>query len=136
MYEYAFSDFERRYPATVAKIEKILSQDINYIRARLNDGAVVEYDVDECTLRRLPKDPNNLTEKEYRNELKYRLRKILYCKSISQKELAESSGIPQSTISKYINGETTPSSYAMDKIAKALDCSVDEFRYLKNIRWD
>jgi transcriptional regulator with XRE-family HTH domain len=48
---------------------------------------------------------------------------------VSQLELSELTGIPQSTISNYLTGKFLPGFYNMDKIAKALKCSIDEFRY-------
>jgi transcriptional regulator with XRE-family HTH domain len=48
---------------------------------------------------------------------------------ISQCELSERTGITQPSISDYMNGKKLPSFYTVDKIAKALGCSVDAFRY-------
>lgn len=45
---------------------------------------------------------------------------------MSQRELAERSGVSDGTISKYINGIQIPKITALVNIALALDCSIDE----------
>lgn len=51
---------------------------------------------------------------------------IMRERKISQRELAERSGLSDSTISKYINGTQIPKGTALVNIAIALDCSLDE----------
>ena len=62
-------------------------------------------------------------------EFRQRLRRLMTRQGVSQLELSELTGIPQSTISNYLTGKFLPGFYNMDKIAKALKCSIDEFRY-------
>ena len=45
---------------------------------------------------------------------------------MTQKELAEATGISRSTISKYINAEVMPSLVNINNIANVLDCSIDK----------
>lgn len=97
----------------------------------LNNGSVVSYDEIEHSIRYLPQDSNNLTEAECKNEFGIRLNRIMRRKGITQFELSEMTGITQPAISNYMTGKTTPSFYNVDKIAKALDCSIEEFRYIK-----
>lgn len=81
-------------------------------------------------IRKLPPDPNNLTKEECLGEFGVRLQQMMGSKGISQVRLSEMTGIPQVTISSYICGRSVPGFYNVDKIAKALNCSVDEFRYI------
>lgn len=81
------------------------------------------------TIRKLPRDSNNMSEEEYRIEFSMRLKKIMYRKGWTQDDLSEATGITQAMISRYISRKATPSFYNVDKIAKALGCSTDEFRY-------
>lgn len=96
---------------------------------KLNDESAYLYSDMENSIRRLPSDSNNMTEKECRKEFGWRLGKILYRYGISQSELSERTGITQAMISRYINGTATPSLYNADKIAKAVGCSLDDLRY-------
>ena len=51
---------------------------------------------------------------------------IMERRRMSQRELAERSGVSDGTISKYINGIQIPKITALANIALALDCSIDE----------
>lgn len=95
----------------------------------LNDGSVVAYDDYAKSFRVLPSNSDDLTEHECRREFGIRLHKLLNRKCITQNELSERTGISIQCISKYITGRRTPSFYNVDKIAKALGCSMEDFRY-------
>jgi DNA-binding Xre family transcriptional regulator len=87
------------------------------------------YDDVTRSYRKLPTDSDELTEDECRREFGIRLNKILIRKNITQIELSEMTGINRSILNGYITGKHSPSFYNVDRIAKALDCSVDDFRY-------
>lgn len=97
---------------------------------QLSDGRAILYDDLDKTIRNLPRDRYRMSEDESRSEFGFRLSKLMYRKGITQMELAERAGLTQAQLSKYITGKTTPSFYTVDKIAKALDCSIDTFRYV------
>ena len=103
--------------------------DIYLLLIELDNGEVCIYDDLYQTLKTVPKDANAMTEEECRSEFGRRLSRLMGFKRITQAELSIMTNIPQYLISKYINGKTTPSFYNVDKIAKALKCSVDELRY-------
>ena len=96
---------------------------------RLNDGSAMLYDDLNKSFRTLPKDSRNMSERECKNEFGNRLRTIMYRKGMTQQELGELSGIPQPVISSYISGKTSPTFYRVDRIAKALGCSIDDLTY-------
>lgn len=86
------------------------------------------YDMDN-TIRRLPKGPE-LTEEEYRHEFGIRLSDILYRRGISQEELSDATGIGRISINRYINGKATPSFSNADRIARVLNISPNDLRYI------
>lgn len=95
----------------------------------MNDGRVYLYD-DMCrSLRRLPLDPYNMTEEECRIEFGEALDRIMRVKRVTQYELSRRTGISQASLSNYIQCKVSPSFHVVDKIAKALDVSIEEFRY-------
>lgn len=96
---------------------------------QLDDGRWFCYNGYDHTCRLLPSDPDNMTEDDFRIEFGNRLRAIMQSKRISQYDLARMTGMPQGRISKYVNGKYTPTFYTVDKIAKALECSMDELRF-------
>ena len=99
------------------------------IHIKLRDGSTVLYDDFDKSFRQLPESCIDLTEEQCRREFGSRLYRIMQRKCMTQEELSACTGIHQTIISKYINGKHTPSFYNVDKIAKALGCSVDELRY-------
>lgn len=99
------------------------------LHVKLNDGSSVIYDDMLHTIRNLPQNSNAMTEQECRVEFGCRLRKILLHRGMSQSDLCMRAGITNAQLSNYINGKTTPTFYVVDKIAKALDCSIDDFTY-------
>lgn len=99
------------------------------IMATLEDGTRYLYYSDTNIFSRLPNDPEDMTEDECRKEFSRRISRIMLYKGITQKILSERTGIPQSRISDYITGKRSPSFYNVDKIAKALGCSMDRLRY-------
>ena len=98
--------------------------------AVMEDGEKVLYDDIDHTIRTLPSDSSELTEDQFRYEFGRRLEKYMIRNGITQEELSERTGIHRTMISQYINYRHTPSFYVVDKIAKALGCSIDEFRYM------
>jgi transcriptional regulator with XRE-family HTH domain len=54
-----------------------------------------------------------------------RLRTLRDAKNWSQGELGKQSGLSQSVIAKSENGKNLPGSDALDKLAQALDCTID-----------
>ena len=95
----------------------------------LSDGSTVLYDDIDQTFRTLPRDSRHMSEQQCREEFSIRLKRLMYRKGVTQKELSEETGISEMTISNYMNGKRTPSFYNVDKISKALKCSIDIFRY-------
>ena len=95
-----------------------------------NNGSKLIYNEFHNSVRYIPKDPHNMTEEECRSEFKYRLLSCMERYHMSQGMLSEVTGISQHVLSRYMNGVSIPSFQNLDKIAKALGCSMDEFRYV------
>lgn len=56
----------------------------------------------------------------------YRIKEMLHEKNISQKQLAEMTGVTESAISHYIKGDRVPRGANLVKIAKALGTTADD----------
>lgn len=74
-------------------------------------------------------DINELTEEQEKKEFAYRLRSLMNRKWVTQEQLADQVNTSQVMISRYVRGETIPSAIILRKIAKALECSMDDFFY-------
>ena len=123
-------NFELHYPYIAKKVVAYNDRGWGELLVKLEDGRFLLYDDVEHTIRYLPKDPDNLTKEECAREFGIRLQRMMDRRHVTQCDLSDITGIPQPLISHYTNGLTLPTFYNIDKIAKALNCSVDEFRYI------
>jgi DNA-binding Xre family transcriptional regulator len=119
------------FPLITEHTVEFIPDDRTSMVMRLDTGESFLYDDYDKTIRRLPSDSGSMTELEFRREFCFRVRKIMMVKGITQSELSDITGITQPALSNYLSCKTTPGFYAVDKIAKALKCSVDDFRYTK-----
>lgn len=123
-------NFELHFPQIAKSIVAYTNNGFGELLIKLEDGSSILYDDIDHTIRQLPSNPNKLTKNECAIEFGIRLQKLMNRKHITQCELSECTGIAQPVISNYANGLTLPTFYNIDKIAKALNCSMDEFRYI------
>ena len=89
------------------------------------------YNITNNVLIPIPKDDKNLDKESFRRIFGVLLRRALECSGLTQEELSENTGIPQPNISDYLYGKHFPSFYQIDKMAKAMNCSVEDLRYVK-----
>lgn len=122
-------NFRRQFPYVAAKVVHYHEESPLDLIVELNNGERYIYDDEMQSIRQLPATPD-LDEQAFKREFRFRLRKLMARNDISQLELAERTGINKVTICRYLSGSSIPSFYAIDKIAKALGCSADAFRYI------
>ena len=70
-----------------------------------------------------------LTEEDCKRHFSSQLRCWMNRKNVGQDELAKKIGATQPMISRYVSGRVLPNYYIVYKIAKALDCSIDDLFY-------
>lgn len=93
----------------------------------MNDGVRLVYNDMDKTVRELP-SADTLSKDQCVREFGFRLRSIMHQKGVTQAELAVRTGMPQTSLSRYVNGKHEPGLYNVDRIATALGCSVDDLR--------
>ena len=123
-------NFKRHFPTIAADVVDVINRTDTFVEVELGGGDRIVYDDIDNTIRRLPIDRDAMSEDECRREFGIRLRRLMYVKGVTEAELSERTGITQPRLSGYIRGKNSPSFDKVDKIAKALGCSVDEFRYV------
>lgn len=96
---------------------------------KFKDGKKYIYDTYHHTFSGFYPENYELTDDEWNQSFKTRLRKIMSRNQITQEELAERLNLSRRTISRYINGETIPNALMLKKMSTALNCSLDEFFY-------
>lgn len=129
MDNYLFKEFAMDFPVFAEHTVAWHEDFIETLVVKLDDGGMFEYSRIDRTIRSLPLDEAKMTKDECKHEFAYRLRNLLIYKYMTQSDLAQITQIPQSQISNYITGKSLPDFYNLDKIAKALDVSIDAFRY-------
>jgi DNA-binding Xre family transcriptional regulator len=127
--DYRLHNFKLAFPHIFNKMIGYREVNDFDLLVTLEGGKKILYDDFDKTFRALPKDVSDMSEEECKSEFAYRLRTHMKRKLVSQRDLSDMTGISQSTLSRYLVGISIPSFYKADKIAKALGCSVDEFRY-------
>ena len=129
MKERMYENFQLYFPSLARMAVSYREDGLDILLITLDDGGVVKYDDMDHSIRRLRYSSDEMSEDDCRYEFRERLSRMLLYKKVTQAELSELTGLTQATISHYLTGRRTPSFYNVDKIAKALGCSADEFRY-------
>lgn len=108
------------------KVEELNEYEILFV---FKDGRKRIYDRVLHSFRGFYPEGYELTDEEWRSSFKVRLYNIMKHRRITQEELAEKIGASRIMINRYINGHCVPSIVMLAKIARALNCSLDDFIY-------
>jgi predicted XRE-type DNA-binding protein len=128
--DWLIEQFVTRYPGMVARVVDYRQENDAELRVVMDDGNRYIFNTLDYGMRYIEQDFEHMSEERYRQELGTRLRYIMWSKGVTQAELSSRTGISQPSISAYIKGRKAPSSYAMEKIIRALGCSMDDLRYV------
>lgn len=127
-YEYIFDEFKLRFPYMVDNIADWGPMGTMAIRVEMKDGKQYDFNAMSNTIRNVADRPahtrDDYEEDEWREVFADRLSEMIVTKKLNQQTLAEFTGISKGAINNYINKKSTPSGYALTKLARALDCSV------------
>ena len=84
------------------------------------------YDIFAKGTRRIGYDSNNITDEEMMLDFMHRFNSLRKRNGYTILDVSQITTIPTSTLSRYANGETTPSVINLRKIAKALRCKITD----------
>lgn len=127
--EYTYDNFKAYFPFIERDVVECKSFGPFDLLVKLNDGTAYSYSDLEHSIRKIPADANEMTEQECRREFGYRLAQRLRLKGMTYEDLSKRTGISVNTIYSYVSGKMSPTFYKVDRIARALDCSIDYFRF-------
>lgn len=124
--------FESYCPIIKREAIRIFKTEDDQLIAELKDGSAVQYDLVLNTTRGAisldilmrPKQATN--EESFKKFLSRKLYREMLRKGYNQQNLSEKTGIPESTISRYICEVSIPSVYKLKLIADALNVTIDE----------
>lgn len=129
-YENIFASFLDYHPYMEKELEDWRPRGEWGIRATLKDGSEYDYNISTNTIRRVVDHSmptiEDVTEERCRASIAYHLMELMAVKGFSQNTLAEYTGLGRGSINNYINGKATPSATALVKIARVLDCNVED----------
>ena len=98
------------------------------IRILMKDGTEYDFHGMSNSIRNIKDRPMHnddlYDEEEWRKIFADRLAEYMCTKRITQQALAEYTGLSKGAINNYVNGNATPSAFALSKLARALDCTV------------
>ena len=106
------------------------------IRTREEDGKDYIYNWVTRNLRpfvRRSSEPVRFTEFEWLGYFSRKLCELMRINNISRYDLSALTKISEVSISKYLNGKSTPSTFNLIRIAQALNCTVSELTYFEEL---
>lgn len=129
MEEYILKNFELYFPGDFSKMVNYKIVD-ELLYAELSDGTIVRYDDFRNSIKLVKRVDMDLTEHQSRIELSRRIYNRMRKLGITQYELAAMTGLTEVSISRYMNCKSSPTYFTLSKIAKALNCGLDDLVYI------
>lgn len=129
-YDDIFEEFKTHHPYMVDNILDYEPRGEFGVRIIGKDGVKYDYHATSKTVRRVDARPvhdfDDLTEERWRSLFSDRLNELMGVQGYSQQTLADYTGLGKGTINNYVNKKATPSAYALSRIARVLNCSVQD----------
>lgn len=125
-----FKRFEKLFPGMAGKAKDYKITAFRELTIKMQDESLVDYDDITKSARALPKDCDNMTEQECREECSKRLKGIMKLKGYSNSKLARETGISVMSISHYTNAKGNIPFARLDKICRVLGCDMEDLRYM------
>jgi DNA-binding Xre family transcriptional regulator len=97
-----------------------------HITVVLQDNSRVEFDSSENTIRWLHKIDRSVDNDIFRREIGRNIRKFIVYRGLRQQDVAESAGITEAMLSRYINGTSMPSIDKIHNLASVLNCQIND----------
>lgn len=123
-------DFKIYHPYLADGIKDWSPRGEHGIRVTMKNGTKYDYHSMGKTIRDVKDRPmhydDEYDETEWRLIFADRLVEKMYAKGITQQTLAEYTGLSKGAINNYVKKMSTPSGYALTKLARALDCTIME----------
>lgn len=105
------------------------------IAIKLRNGKRIFYDMMDDLIGPINEFDDNVEEDideiAWRNNFSSRLINKMRKVGIGQEILSDRSGISRVTLSKYMNGKASPSGYNLERLARALRCSISELTSIR-----
>lgn len=121
-------NFKNSYPELYDSMVDWYPSGYLEITVKLSGGQYIAYEfMGDLTrpIRSLEKPEDlNMDEEEWRLIFAERLKTRMYKCGINQDMLSHYTGISRVTLSNYVNSKATPSGFNLERLSRALNCSV------------
>ena len=97
-----------------------------HITVVLNDNSRAEFDSSDNTIRWVKKIDRSVDNDNFRKEIGRNIRKFIAYRGLRQQDVAESAGITEAMLSRYINGTSMPSIDKIHNLASVLNCQIND----------
>ncbi|MBR6641747.1 MAG: helix-turn-helix transcriptional regulator [Clostridia bacterium] len=101
------------------------------VMVKQKNGDVFIYDNFSNSYRYVYYESDDLTDEQYTHEFTRTLRERIMRSGWNQDDIAKAAGISPITLNRYVNGHRAPDYITLHRLAKALNCSVEDFYYQK-----
>lgn len=129
-YKEIFKDFTAHHPYMTGDVDDYRPRGEMGIRITMLNGTRYDYDIITRGVRMVKTfvadDIRDITDDYCRAALAYNLSERMSLKGYSQQTLAEDTGLSKGSIYNYLNQKATATATALRRMARALDCTVDE----------
>ena len=120
-------NFELDYPEIYySDVDDIVESDDLELTITTKNGKRYVYDGLTKGLRQLSSKFEDVNDYIFRREFGIRLRRKMMLKGITQRMLSKMIGVSQPAISNYLTGKKSPTLYTAEKLARALECSIQD----------
>lgn len=129
-YENKFDELKLYHPYLIDHISNVRPRGDKGIRVTLDDGTQYDFGSMGSGIRRVISHEidkvEDISEERFREVFVYNLTELMEARGFNQQTLAEYSGLSKGAINNYLNKKATPSFTAVQRIARALNCSINE----------
>lgn len=127
IYESMYDEYKTFFPSYAKDTVSYKPCGKSAITVLLSDKSEFIYDAMDNALFHDKTGQDNETDEDYiKRKIHKRLKFFMSNRRCTQEELCERTGLTQATISRYITGKAIPSVLNLYKIAKALDCKIED----------
>ena len=126
MYDYMIENFKLYSPEPFENFVCCYQSDYHEITAVKEDGSRIIYNDLDKTICYIPnRDIDKMDPCDWKKEFSRKVHRLMANRRITQRDLSELTGIPETTISNYMKGKSMPSAQNVRLLAKAFEISID-----------
>lgn len=103
----------------------------NELIVYLHNGDIISYNCMSHECVRVATGNRDDVDEDFGMRVSTNLKRIMNKRFMTQRDLAEKSGLTILSINNYVNGRTIPSFDSAVKLADALNCTVSDLAYLE-----